>query len=96
MRRIPSLEFDESNLYEIGKRQKRIIPLVNITTIKLTMTKIGYSNVWKLKYINDEGENKSLRFFPDYTNFELFKEYVKDKNPEVEIKNWSHSFDLDQ
>ena len=73
-----------------------IIPLIDVQNIKLTMTRINYRSLWKIKYIDNNGIQKSVRILPDSKNFGRFKENIKRINPDVEINNWSHSFDFDQ
>ena len=60
------------------------------------MTSINEEKMWKFKYLDEKGDIKSVRFLPKYKQLDLFKKAVSMKNPGVEIKNWSHSFDFDQ
>ena len=91
-----TVEFDDHHLFISDKTEIEAIPLSNIFTIKLTMTQVNDDNFWKIKYVGNDGSNKAVRILPKRDNFEIFKKTVQEKNPDVKIRNWSHSFDLDQ
>ena len=91
-----TVEFDEVNMFISNKKGNEVIPLTNIFRIKLTMTQINNDNFWKIKYTGEQGEKLAVRILPKRDTFEVFKRVVREKSPSVEIKNWSHSFDLDQ
>lgn len=91
--------FDDYYLYITTGKHTKQIPLENIHKIKLTMTNIGTARfAWKIGYTDNNSEEKTIRILPGAGNnyFEEFKHKVREKNPSVMIKNWSHSFDFDQ
>ena len=96
LNKAKKVEFDEKNMIITLNANIEIIPLIDVQNIKLTMTRINYRSLWKIKYIDNNGIQKSVRILPDSKNFERFKENVKRINPDVEINNWSHSFDFNQ
>lgn len=92
------VEFDDKNMY-IKKYEKiEIVPLKNIKKIKLTLTTLNERNLWKISYLDKKGVVKNIRMIPRiwYQNFSKFKKEVQNSNHNVEIINWSHSFDIDQ
>ena len=90
------VEFDEHHLIISSKTHTEVVPLASVLTIKLTMTQINNDNFWKIKYIGNDGTKRAVRILPNRENFEVFKNAVQLKNPQVKIRSWSHSFDLDQ
>ena len=96
LNKAKKVEFDEKNMIITLNANIEIIPLIDVQNIKLTMTRINYRSLWKIKYIDNNGIQKSVRILPDSKNFGRFKENIKRINPDVEINNWSHSFDFDQ
>lgn len=85
--------FDDQSMYIVTKRSEIVIPLAAITHIKLTSTTVGQARfVWKIIYRNELYEEKIVRILPKRQLFEEFKEKVKEKNAQVEIRNWSHPF----
>lgn len=91
-----TVEFDEQHLFISDKKRSEVIPLNNVFKIKLTMTQINNDNFWKIKYIGNDGKENVVRILPQRENFEVFKKTVEQKNSQVEIRKWSHSFDVDQ
>lgn len=91
-----TVEFDEQDLFISNKNESEVIPLNKVFGIKFTMTRINNNNFWKIKYVGNDGNKKAVRILPKRDKFDAFKKLVKEKNPGVEIKNWSHSFDFDQ
>ena len=90
------VEFDEKNMIISLNTNIEIIPFIDVQTIKLTMTRINYSSLWKIKYIDNNGIQKSVRILPNLKNFEKFIENIKRTNPNIKIIRMSHSFDFDQ
>lgn len=93
--KLRTVEFDDEYLYITYKKIEQKIPLENVFYIKLTMIEVNNFNFWKMKYLDNEKNNCSVRFLPN-RNFYDFKELIKVKNKNVKIRNWSHSFDFDQ
>ncbi|WP_276481083.1 hypothetical protein [Paraflavitalea pollutisoli] len=91
-----TVEFDEGSMYISRKDVTETVPLAAIYSIKLTMTQVNDRNLWKIKYLNSNGEKSAVRFLPRRDAFEAFKKAVQEKNGSVDIKNWSHSLDFDQ
>jgi len=91
-----TVEFDEQFMYVTGIDINEAILLSNIVTIKLTMTSFGNQSLWKIWYLDENKIKKSVRVLPFYKSFNEFKTLVKSKNQKVEIRNFSHTFDLDQ
>jgi len=90
------VEFDEKNMTITLNTSIEIIPLTDVRTIKLTMIKINNQSLWKINYTDCNGIEQSVSILPIFKDFEIFKENVRKNNPNVEIKNWSHSLDFDQ
>ena len=90
------IDFDPDFMYIIHGGTIQTIPLSDVIVLKMTMTSISEEKMWKVKYRDEKGDIKSVRFLPKYKQLDLFKKAVSMKNPTVEIKNWSHSFDFDQ
>jgi len=93
-----TVEFDNDYMYIKGKTGEETIPLKDVHKIKLTMTKINNRSMWKIGYKNQWGTEKSVRILPRWlhSEFDEFKTLVQAANKNVNIQNWSHSFDLDQ
>jgi hypothetical protein len=92
------VEFDDDYMYISNREKTEVVPLGKVYKIKLTMTSINNSPLWKIGYYDEFGNTKAVRILPKLwsSDFERFKETVSTKNGNVKIKNWSHSFDLDQ
>jgi hypothetical protein len=86
------VQFDSNNLIITKGEDEKSIPLKNIHTIKMTIVFFIDSSVWKIKYLDIDKTEKSVRLLPN-ANFLEFKELVELKNDDVKIKNWSSSFD---
>jgi hypothetical protein len=97
--RTKQFAFDPENFYIIRKDSTELIPLKNIFQIALATSAVsknsvrGYSDYYRISYKND-GEEKDI-LITIYSrmeeNFNDFRKFVKEKNPSVEIKNWSTS-----
>jgi hypothetical protein len=97
--RAKKIEFDDEFMYIIGLKSEEKIPLKNIYKVKLTMFSINNSNAWKIGYYDADGKENSLRLMPRVFHYNYFTEFqnrIKSINKDVEIKNWSSSFDFDQ
>lgn len=88
------IQFDSNNLIITKGEDEKSIPLKNIHTIKMTIIFFIDSSVWKIKYLDIDKTEKSVRLLPN-ANFLEFKELVELKNDDVKIKNWSSYFDWD-
>jgi len=82
----PAIEFDDDNMYLIRKKGIEEIPLKQVTAIKLTSNRVNNSHYWDIHYYSSSNGNNVAEILPKIKNFELFREKVKEKNPEVEIK----------
>lgn len=93
-----TVEFDYEFMYVTYKSKTEKVPLGKVFTIKMTMTQINNRNMWKIKYVDNFGKKRSVRILPKIyqDDFQKFKVKVKSANSNVEIQNWSHSFDFDQ
>ena len=93
-----AVEYDSDFMYVKGKSGEEKIPLKDIYKIKLTMIQINKRNLWKISYYDERRVEKSVRILPRFMHvrFDEFKDRVRIANKNVKIKNWSHSFDLDQ
>ena len=96
LHRAREVAHDENYLYISGRGVEQIVPLENVFKIKLTMTRINDSYFWKIGYNDSNGKASAVRVLPQQKSFEHFKNLVSIKNPQVAIKNYSHSFDFDQ
>jgi hypothetical protein len=96
--RIKNVEFDDDYMYVSTRKKTEVIPLEKVHKIKITMTSINNYSLWKIGYRDEMDNEKAVRIIPKAWsgNFERFMEIVKLKNDNVNIKNWTHSFDLDQ
>lgn len=93
-----TVEYNQAFMFISGKTGTKEIPLKQIFKIKRTMTQINDRSMWKIKYLDDAGQEQSVRILPKVfgEGFREFKATVKSVNRKVEIQNWSHSFDFDQ
>ena len=85
-RRAKRLEHDEVNLYLIRAKKEKVIPFLDIVSIKRSSTKVNGERYWIIRYKDGEKE-RSVRYFRLFFNKE-FQKAVKDQNPEVVI--WTH------
>jgi hypothetical protein len=81
------IEFDDENMYVRNKRTDDVIPLKNVSGVKLTAMEINRSHFWKICYYDSANDEKAIRILPIYKNLSLFMDKVKEKNPDVEIKD---------
>ena len=93
------IECDQDNLYVTDKNGESTTPLKQVNSILLTTAGSqgvrGISRVYLIQYEGNDGA-KQMRlavYVKMRDNFGLFKEWVKQKNPSVEIKNWATSLD---
>ncbi|WP_223649468.1 hypothetical protein [Hymenobacter psoromatis] len=87
--------FDASTLYLYKKLGTEQIPLNQVNKIKFTMFRVGYQHYWKIGYFDAANQQQSVRIIPS-VQLQAFEQAVRQKNPRVEVSNWSHSFDFDQ
>jgi hypothetical protein len=73
-------------MYLISKQTAEEIPLKQVTAIKLTSNRVNNSHYWDIYYNDGLNNNRIVQVLPKVKNFALFKEKVKEKNPEAEIK----------
>ena len=92
---LKRIEFDSEQLIITGKNGTEKIPLQDIYGINLTMIAVNGQSFWKIKYRNMDRNEKSVRLLPN-SNFEEFKEIIREKNKNTRIRTWSNSFDFDQ
>ena len=81
-----SIEFDDGNMYLISKKDIEEIPLKQVTGIKLTSNRVNNSHYWDVYYHDSSNSNHVIQILPKIKNFALFREKVKEINPEAEIK----------
>lgn len=91
-----TVEFDDDFMYVTGKAGEEKIPLKDIYKIKLTLAEINDRNMWKIGYYDNSQNEKIVRILPAYPQFDNFKKGVMAANKDLKIRNWSHSFDIDQ
>ena len=93
-----NVEFDQDFMYVMHRSGEEIIPLKDVNRIKYTMTQINNKNMWLIGYYDKNKVEQSVRILPRwfYRHFDEFKNCVRAANNEVKIKNYSHSFDIDQ
>jgi hypothetical protein len=96
--KLKTIEFDDTTMYLLQGKTEEAISLKSIYKIKMTMTRINNISMWKIEYHDTDGKEKSTRFFPKmfYKNFIEFQNTVKSANKNVDIVNWTSSFDFDQ
>jgi hypothetical protein len=80
------IKHDEENLYLIRAKKEITVPFINVISIKKSRSKVNSSRFWKLKYVNDLGETKTIRFFSDFNK--EFHRLIRKENPKVVI--WTH------
>ncbi|MFT3705254.1 MAG: hypothetical protein QM802_23000 [Agriterribacter sp.] len=91
------IEFDPDYLYLPRGKNSITLPLSHINTIKLTMTAINGSHIWKIKYTDMDDKKFAARFLPASTGyFEDFVAQVKKVNPDLIYQPYSSSVDFDQ
>ncbi|QKG52189.1 hypothetical protein [Hymenobacter sp. BRD67] len=88
-------DFDDTNFYLYKKSGTEQIPLSQVNKIKFTMFRVGYQHYWKIGYIDAADQQQFVRILPG-VQLQAFENAVRQKNPRVEVSNWSSSFDLDQ
>lgn len=90
----PNMYYDENNFYIAQARRKNIeIPLANIQSINYSILSFQkFSHSYRIKYLNDNNEIKSIRLFPGMSPISEFINCVKKENPNVTTKNWSYGF----
>lgn len=91
---LKRLAIDSDNLFIAEKKGEKVIPIKNISAIKITQFSVSGGSMWKIKYTENNGKNDFVRFFPNH-NFVALKEIIKAKNANTKIKNWTYSFDFD-
>lgn len=84
----PVMEFDEKNMYLVNKKATEEIPLKQVTAIKLTSNRVNKSHYWDIYYYDSSNDNHVVQILPKIKNFTLFRERVKEKNPDSEIKEY--------
>jgi len=82
------MEFDEKNMYLVNKKATEEIPLKQVTAIKLTSNRVNKSHYWDIYYYDSSNDNHVVQILPKIKNFTLFRERVKEKNPDSEIKEY--------
>jgi hypothetical protein len=84
------VDFDNEHFYIKRKKGEERVALKDIYLVTRTGVSIGHKSIWKVKYINYNGEGV-VRFFPRNisSSFDDFIKLVKEKNPGVEVKNFS-------
>ena len=95
------IECDEDNLYIIGKEVESTVPFLSIYAVKLSSSGINRSvrgnyATYLIKYKEPDGrpEDRAIDiYFRNGNNFRLFIQRLQQKNPAVEVKNWSTSLD---
>jgi hypothetical protein len=93
-----TVEFDDHFMYITGRQISKKVPLERVYQIKFTMTQINRQHMWKIGYYDESNEEQSVRILPKVSDksFDKFTDKVKEKNHQVKVKSWSHSFDFDQ
>ncbi len=86
-RYAPVIEFDDENMYLSNKTSNEEVPLKQVTAIKLTSNRINNSHYWDISYCDNSDNNYIVQILPNIKNFKLFRERVKEKNPQAEIKD---------
>jgi hypothetical protein len=96
------IECDEDNLYIIRKDDvESTIPFLSIYAVKLSSAGINRSvrgtyTTYLIKYKEPDGrsEDRAIDIYSkNGNNFRLFIQWLQQKNPAVEVKNWSTSLD---
>lgn len=94
IKRIKTVDFDESNLYINYNKNVTTVPFDRITKIKMIMVEIGDANFYKIEYKTETGELNTVRLLPN-SLFSTFVGLVRKKKPDLKVKNWTHSLDID-
>lgn len=94
IKKIKTVDFDSDNLYVNKGKTKLTVPFERITKIKMIMVDVGDASFYKIEFKTMTEKLECVRLLPNNL-FALFIERVKQKNQYLEIKNWSHSFDVD-
>jgi hypothetical protein len=82
-----SIEFDDDNMYVSNKKFNGQIPLKRIAAINLTSNRVNQSHYWDIIYKDAKNDEHTLQILPKNKNFALFREKLKERNPDVEIKD---------
>jgi hypothetical protein len=81
-----TIEFDDENMYVTNKRFDDVIPLKNVTAVKLTSLQVNQMHFWKICYYDSLNDKQTLSILPLYKGLNLFMTRVEEKNPGAEIK----------
>lgn len=94
IKKMKTVDFDTNNLYIKSRKSNLTIPLEKITKIKIIMIEVGDASFYKIEFKTSTEKLESVRILPNNL-FPQFLEIVKQKNRNLKIKKWSHSFDFD-
>lgn len=94
IKKLKTIEFDETSLYIKSRQKTTTIPFEKIKSIKMIMIEINGANFYKIEYLSESNDLDSVRLLPNNL-FGQFISLVKQKNPNLKIKNWATSLDLD-
>ncbi len=82
------MEYDTEALYLLFKKNETIIPLSQVSKVRLMLIKINNRATWKIYYQDNDGLKQNVRIIPNKHNpetFESFKTHIKEVNPEVKV-----------
>jgi len=82
-----TIEVDDENMYVSNRKFSGQIPLEQISAIKLTSNRVNQSHYWDIHYYDSSNNDHVLQMLPKRKEFNTFMDKVKEKNPNVEIKD---------
>lgn len=91
-----NVEFDTEALYLLINKNETIIPLSQVSKVRLMLIKINNKATWKIYYMDNEGLKQNVRIIPNKhqpETFESFKTHIKEVNPEVKIIEEEYTID---
>ncbi|BAU52340.1 hypothetical protein [Mucilaginibacter gotjawali] len=81
------INFDNENMYLTAKGAYEEIPLKLVTAVKLTSFTLNKMHFWEIFFTDNNGDGRSVTFFPVYKTLGFFMDKVKEKNPSAETNN---------
>ena len=86
--RPAQIEFDGENLFIKRKKGVELVALKDIYLVNKTYFGIGYKTIWKIKYLNYNGD-RVVTFYPRRlsSGFDDFIKSLKAANPNAIIKS---------
>lgn len=86
--KLKTIEFDPEFIYVSNKKGTEIIPLKNITKIKLIMIEVGGADFYRMYYTSADSKQKSVIFLPT-GSFNEFVGLIKVHKKNFKVQQWT-------